>query len=95
MKIISICLSDLPKAKITEHKNGKKYISLVVDDRKEADQYGNDLTVYVNHTKEEREAKAAKVYVGQGKTYTFIGQAKQEAKPANAAAADEDDGLPF
>ena len=32
---ISICLSDLDKSKITESKNGKKYINLVLTERKE------------------------------------------------------------
>lgn len=92
MKVISVCLSDLPKDKITtSEKNGKKYISLVVDDRKEADQYGNDLTVYVNPTKEEREAKVAKVYVGQGKTFNF----DKKPSPQTAASSYDNDDLPF
>ena len=45
---ISICLSDLPKEHITEAKNGKKYINLNVNRKKEADQYGKDLSVQVD-----------------------------------------------
>ena len=45
---ISICLSDLPKEHITEAKNGKKYINLTVNKKKEADQYGKDLSVTVD-----------------------------------------------
>lgn len=90
MKVISICLSDLPKAKITEGKNGKKYINLVVDSRKEKDNYGNDLTVYVNQTKEEREAKVKKEYVGSGKTYEFV-----KTVEAEVVGTVDDDDLPF
>ena len=68
---VSICLSDLPKDKIKQAANGKKYINIVVADRKEADQFGNTHTVFVSQTKEEREAKTDKVYVGQGKAVEF------------------------
>lgn len=91
MKVISICLTDLPKDKITVGKNGKKYISIVVDDRREKDQFGNDQTVYVNQTKEERAAKEAKTYVGQGKTYEF----NKTVNQATSTPAFEDDDLPF
>lgn len=45
---VSICLSDLPKEHITEAKNGKKYINLNINKKKEADQYGKDLSVQVD-----------------------------------------------
>lgn len=45
---VSICLSDLPKEHITEAKNGKKYINLTVNKKREVDQYGNDLSVKVD-----------------------------------------------
>lgn len=97
MKVISLCLSDLPKGKITEGSNGKKYISLVVDNRREKDKFGNDVTVYVNQTKEEREAKTDKVYVGNGKTYTFENK-QQTSAPVKATSRyddDSEDSLPF
>lgn len=45
---ISICLSDLPKEYMTTAKNGKVYISLNINKKKEADQYGKDLSVSVD-----------------------------------------------
>ncbi len=45
---ISICLSDLPKEHISEAKNGKKYINLNINRKKEPDQYGKDLSVQVD-----------------------------------------------
>jgi ABC-type Fe3+-citrate transport system substrate-binding protein len=98
MEVISICLSDLPKEKMTVGKNGKKYINLVVDKRKEADQYGNTHTVYVNQTKEEREAKENKTYVGNGKEYLFN---SQQSTPQNTLQqsqpqpSNDGDDLPF
>lgn len=98
MEKISICLSDLPKAKMRRSANGKIYINLVVDKRKEPDQWKQDLKVYVDPTKEEREAGAAKIYVGAGKTVEFKNQAPPPPTDAEVGAVippTEDDDLPF
>jgi len=71
MNRISICLSDIPREKLKKATNGKIYVNLIVAERREPDQYGNDLTVYVDQTKEEREAKTDKAYVGAGRAYSF------------------------
>ena len=93
MKVISICLSDIPKDLITEgSKNKKKYVSLVVDDRKQPDNYGNDVTVYLNQTKEERLAKKPKTYIGSGKNYEFN---KVESVTPEIIPNHSDDDLPF
>ena len=69
-KIISasIDLSKIDKSKIKAGKAGQKYynISIILNDEK--DQYGNDISVVEGQTKEEREAKTKKVYLGNGKT---------------------------
>ena len=71
MIVTSICLSDIPENKITISSNGKKYVNIVVDQRKEKDQYDNTHTVYMSQSKDERQAKVPKKYVGNGKEYTF------------------------
>ena len=71
MIVTSICLSDIPEDKITTSSNGKKYVNIVVDQRKEKDQYDNTHTVYISQCKDERQAKVPKKYVGNGKEYTF------------------------
>ena len=71
MIVISICLSDIPEDKITTSSNGKKYVNIIVDQRKEKDQYDNTHTVYMSQSKDERQAKVPKKYVGTGKEYTF------------------------
>ena len=68
---ISICLSDLPKTHMTKAANGKIYISITVAMRKEPDQWGRDLKVYVTPTRADRENSANKKYVGGGKTFIF------------------------
>lgn len=88
----SICLSDVPKEKITtSEKNGKKYlnVSLWINDAE--DQYGNIGSLQVSQTKDERESGAKKTYIGNFK----------EPKPAANAAptlppvVDASDDLPF
>ena len=71
MIVTSICLTDIPEDKIKTSSNGKKYVNIVVDQRKEKDQYDNTHTVYMSQSKDERQAKVPKKYVGNGKEYTF------------------------
>lgn len=95
---ISICLSDIPEsARKKSETNGKIYASFVVDKMKQADKFENTHTVYVNQTKEQREAKEPKQYVGNGKEYTFGGQAAatpQQHTDYNPSPENVDD-LPF
>lgn len=89
--VIDICLSDIPEASRTKsEKNGKVYAKFCVADRKEPDQFGNTHTVYMNQTKEQREAQTPKHYVGNGKA---IGVAASSAPPA--ATDGPVDDLPF
>ena len=89
MITISVCLSDIPKSKIVEAKNGKKYVNLVLDERSEVGQYGETHMLYMSQTKEERQNKDKKVFVGSGKEYKF--EKRQEDVPDS----DVEDGLPF
>lgn len=82
---ISICLSDIPEWARKKSENGKWYCSLTVADRKEKDKYDNTHTVYVNKTKEQREANPEKHYVGNGKAVSF-----EQPK-----AAESETDLPF
>lgn len=98
MITLSICLSDLPKEKIQTASNGKKYINLVVDKRKEAGKYGETHTLYVSQSKEEREAKEDKKYVGSGKEYVYNGQQNNTTQASGHQAQEQElsnDGLPF
>lgn len=85
----SICLSDIPKDKITEGKNGKKYLNITLWVNDTPDQYGNIGSVQVSQTKEQREAQEKKTYIGNFKQPTPATPAPQAA-PAIAA-----DDLPF
>ena len=99
MIVLNICVSDLPKDKIITGRNGKKYINLVLDERREVSQFGETHTITLSQSKEEREAKATKVFVGGGKEYVFERreqpQPKAQPQPARQAGSSEIDDLPF
>jgi len=103
---ISIDLSKVDKSQIKEV-NGKKYLNVTVDAKKEKDNYGNTHSVYLTQSKEDRSAKANKMYVGSGKEYVFNQQqapaqqqpAQQYQQPsygtAPAGKSEPVDNLPF
>ena len=59
----SINLNMIPKDKIIQGKEGK-YIPVSITVNDEEDQFGNFGPIIVDQTKEEREAKAPKTYLG-------------------------------
>ena len=63
----SIDLTKIDKSKIKEGKNGQKYIDISIVLNDEADKFGNTVAITEGQTKEEREAKAKKTYLGNGK----------------------------
>jgi ABC-type Fe3+-citrate transport system substrate-binding protein len=79
MIIVDICLSDIPQGARITGSNGKVYTKIVVDKRKEKDKFENTHSVYINQTKEDREAKVNKTYVGNAKEIVFNGSTQQQA----------------
>lgn len=92
---VSVCLTDLPKEKIKLAENGKKYISLTIRDLQTVDAYGNTHTLFVSQTKEEREAKANRTYVGRGKEVVFRAATPTIEDVESLPAAENLDDLPF
>ena len=62
----SINLSEIPKDKIINGKKGK-YLPITISLNDDLDQFGNQGPVCVDQTKEERDAKTAKTYLGNVK----------------------------
>jgi hypothetical protein len=91
---VSICLSDIPKSKIKEAKNGKKYVNIVVAKRKEVSQYDETHTVFISQDKDERAANVDKIYIGGGKEFTQSASVTVEAVETMPLAEDLSD-LPF
>ena len=95
----SINLNSIPKDKIIKGKKGK-YLPITITVNDEPDQFGNQGPVIVDQTKEEREAKTAKTYLGNCKVVwtngTFPDRIPYEgaAAPAPKVEKQEED-LPF
>ena len=95
----SINLNAIPKDKIIQGKKGK-YLPITITVNDEPDQFGNQGPVVVDQTKEERDAKAPKTYLGNVKVIwtngTNVEPAPRDGAPAQAApAAAPADDLPF
>ena len=96
MDILNICVSDIPKNAIkTSPKNGKSYMTICVSDLKEKDQFDNTKTVFMGQTKDEREQKTPKIYIGNGKTVEFGQSNKVTAEEINEMPPAATDDLPF
>ncbi len=66
---INVCLSDIPAEARKQADNGKWYANLVLQSRQTPGKFGETHSLSIQQTKEEREAKAARVYVGSGKEF--------------------------
>ena len=96
----SINLNNIPKDKIIVGAKGK-YLPISITLNDEPDQFGNQGPVIVDQSKEERDAKAAKTYLGNVKVLWTNGQNVEaaprmdqpKAMPKAEPAKEED--LPF
>ena len=95
----SINLNAIPKDRIFVGKKGK-YLPITITLNDEPDQFGNQGSVVVEQTKEERDAKPPKTYLGNGKVVWTNGtnvdtapRDNQPTAPAPSPAVEED--LPF
>ena len=96
----SINLNNIPKDKIFIGKKGK-YLPITITINDELDQFGNQGPVVVEQTKEERDANAAKTFLGNVKVVWTVGnnvdtapRDNNNSAPAPAPASAEQD-LPF
>jgi mannose-1-phosphate guanylyltransferase len=95
----SLNVAKLPKEKFVAGKDGAVYINLTMSVNDET-RYGNNTSIYVNQTKEEREAKKQKQYVGNGKVLwnngTIVNAEKEVQEEVQQHPVEaEADGLPF
>ena len=94
-------LAAIPKDKIYKGKKGS-YLPITITINDELGNYGDNGQIIVEQSKEEREAKADKTYLGNVKVVwtngTNVATAPREgaaAPPPQAAPAAADDDLPF
>jgi hypothetical protein len=95
----SINLNVIPKDKIFNGKKGK-YLPITITLNDEPDQFGNQGPVVVEQTKDERDAKAPKTYLGNVKVVWTNGQnvdtaPRDDNKSAPAPAQAPAEDLPF
>lgn len=93
---LSLRVDQLPKEKFVAGKDGKVYYNFTVAVNDEANQFGQNVSAYDSQTKEEREAKKSKSYIGNGSVIWTDGNIKaikkeNVAEKANSIA----DPLPF
>lgn len=99
----SINLANVPKDKIINGKKGK-YLPITITINDDIDQFGNQGPVVVDQSKEEREAKSPKTYLGNCKVVWTNGDnvgaapfegGNQAPAPAKTAAVEPEVDLPF
>jgi hypothetical protein len=88
---VSIDLTKIDKSQIVEGKNGGKYVNVTLSVNDQEDQYGNNVSLWQSQSKEEREAKANRNFLGNGKKlWSDDSSSKQAPKKEEVS-----DGLPF
>ena len=94
----SIDVSKISKDKLIKGDKGT-YLNITISINDEVDQYGNQAGIYESQSKEEREAKEKKNYLGNGKiAWSSDGGStakKATAQPSNPAPQIEEFDLPF
>jgi len=88
----SIDLMKIDKSRIVVGKAGAKYYNIDIWINDEPDKYGNHASVQQNQTKEERENKKQKVYLGNGKKLYGWNDAELAAPKQAGVVKSQSDG---
>lgn len=89
---LSIDATKITKARM---KDGK-YINITINIDDKEDKYGNNVSCWENQTKEERESKAKRNYLGNGKVLYTSGEVHRPGSgQASAPQSREVDDVPF
>jgi len=90
---LSIDVTKIDKSKLAKG----KYLNITVSVQDETNQYGQNVSVYHEQTKEEREAKTNRDYLGNGKVFWTDGNITKALTelPQDLPNAEESDYLPF
>ena len=93
---LSINLDNLPKEKFVKGKKGT-YYNFTVSVNDDTNAYGQNASVFDSQSKEQREAKEPKKYIGNGQVVWTDGtcvkaERQEEAQPQQAVVSND---LPF
>jgi len=90
----SIRVDKLPKEKFIKGKDGAVYYNLTISVSDES-RYGNNVAITDSQTKEERDAKKPKDYLGNGAVVWTDGNIVLAEKEITVATPVANDDLPF
>tara|TARA_R110002051_G_scaffold219568_1_gene283563 strand:- start:427 stop:723 length:297 start_codon:yes stop_codon:yes gene_type:complete len=91
----SIRVDKLPKEKFIKGKDGAVYYNLTVSVQDES-RFGNNVSIFDSQTKEEREAKKNRNYLGNGRVIWTDGNVLLSEKTEEVAATEQEKSdLPF
>ena len=93
---VSLRVDKLPKEKFVQGKDGAVYYNFTVAVNDESNQWGQNVSLTDSQTKEEREAKKPKSYLGNGNVVWTNGTIQLAEKKEGVATKEVvSDDLPF
>ena len=92
---LSLRVDKLPKEKFVQGKDGAVYYNFTIGLNDESNQWGQNVSATDSQTKEEREAKKPKMYLGNGNVVWTDGNIKLADKKVEATKQEVESDLPF
>jgi len=94
---VSLRVDKLPKEKFVQGKDGAVYYNFTVSVNDESNQWGQNVSLTDSQTKEEREAKKPKSYLGNGNVVWTNGTIQLAEKKDDVSSKESvgSDDLPF
>jgi hypothetical protein len=92
---LSLRVDKLPKEKFVQGKDGAVYYNFTIGVNDDSNQYGQNVSATDSQTKEEREAKKPKSYLGNGNVIWTDGNIKLADKKVEVTAKEVESDLPF
>jgi len=91
---LNINVENLPKEKFVKGKKGV-YYNFTISVNDDTNQFGQNVSAFDSQTKEEREAKKPKQYIGNGKVVWTDGKSTKAQLEAQPQDNDNNVDLPF
>lgn len=79
----------------TNKRTNEESVNITISLNDAPDQYGNNASIWISQTKEERDAKAQKIYLGNGKVIYDSNMPRQNAPEFPKEAPTTSTDLPF
>ena len=96
---LNLRVDALPKEKFVKGKDGKVYYNFTISINDDTNQFGQNVKAIDSQTKEEREAKKAKLYLGNGNVVWTDGKIvavkRDTQEMAKQTSKEEEEPLPF